>query len=310
MIDVHAHVADPRWLPQWFFDGWLRTVESLEGYERDSVEARIFRKTFLPRMHDDADCTKLLAQMKEAGIEKTVLLLIDFRYDKDPDMARVLEAHRAHRALSLAHPELFCFSGVDPRRGRPGVELLDRALGAWGFAGFKIYPPCGYSPSDERLFPFYEVCRHHRVPVLTHVGPTSSALSFEHTDPMSVDRAARNFPEINFILAHGAVIATDQAALLASYRPNIFLDLSGFQSRYSKDRFKNTFRGLIDEGLVRKILFGTDWPFFRLGGDQTRWVRAIDDLRRDGILSDQHHHLITRDNALRVIPALSGARTP
>ncbi len=305
MIDVHAHIADPRWLPNWFFDGWLSTVASLKGYQKGSLEAELFRRAFLPRMHDDPDCDKLVAQMKVAGIEKTVLLLIDFDYSDDPEMHRLEAAHIAHRDVCAKHPELLCFAGVDPRRGAKGVELLERALGEWGFAGFKLYPPCGYSPSDQRLFPFYEVCRKYQVPVLTHIGPTSSALSFEHTEPLSVDGAAHKFPDVNFILAHGAVVVTDQAALMASYRPNIFLDISGFQSRFFHDRFKKTFRDLIDEGLERKILFGTDWPFFRMAGDQSRWARAVRDLQADGVLNPEQFQLITRQNAQSILPALT-----
>ena len=110
------------------------------------------------------------------------------------------------------------------------------------------------------MFPFYEICSQRKLPVLTHVGPSSASLSFKHTSPISVDDAALNFPNVNFILGHAGVTLHRQAARLAQYRPNIYLDLSGFQAEAMRGQFKNILKWHISRGLSRRLLFGTDWP--------------------------------------------------
>src|ERR1051326_6062280 len=89
------------------------------------------------------------------------------------------------------------FSSVDPRRGKEGVELFEKVVSEWGFRGLKVYSPCGFSPSDKRMFPYYEICSQRRLPVLTHVGPSSASLSFKRSNPLGVDDAALNFPKVN-----------------------------------------------------------------------------------------------------------------
>jgi predicted TIM-barrel fold metal-dependent hydrolase len=83
------------------------------------------------------------------------------------------------------------------------------------------------------LDPYYEICAQRALPVLVHIGPTSPALSFEKTAPFDVDSAARRFPNVRFVLAHGAVAYVEEATMMCRYRPNVFLDISGFQGRRS-----------------------------------------------------------------------------
>jgi uncharacterized protein len=109
-----------------------------------------------------------------------------------------------HRAILQRHAGRFAaFAGVDPRWGADGVTLFERAVTDWGFSGFKIYPPCGYTASDPALFPFYEICAARRQPVMVHTGPTSPALSFHESRPFGCDIAAKQFPGATFILAQG-----------------------------------------------------------------------------------------------------------
>src|SRR6185437_6424454 len=90
--------------------------------------------------------------------------------------------------------------------------------------GLKIYPPCGYTASSRLLYPYYEICRNYRIPVLSHIGATSPALEFEPARPIYVDVPARDFPEIDFILAHGALHYADECLMLCENRPNIYVD--------------------------------------------------------------------------------------
>jgi predicted TIM-barrel fold metal-dependent hydrolase len=58
--------------------------------------------------------------------------------------------------------------------------------------------------------------------------------------------------------------------MMCAYRPNVFLDVSAYQSM-SIQRLANLFT----RGINHKIIFGTDWPVFRLQGNQKSFVDAL-----------------------------------
>lgn len=286
IIDCHCHIADHNLLPPQFFDGWSRTIKSNLALQPDSEQARRI-DDLLYDLNEDPQCTSLTAEMDAAGIDIAVLLVIDFGLAFNESRKTIEELHLEHKRILDGSDRFIAFSGVDPRRGREGIDLFEKAVGEWGFRGLKVYAPCGFSPSDERLFPYYEICSQKRLPVLTHVGPTTSALSFKQMHPLSIDDAALNFPSVNFILGHAAVMMYNEAGLLAEYRPNIYLDLSGFQAELNKGYFREILRWHISRGLSRKLVFGTDWPIYRFWGTQSRWVNEIKACHEEGLLSDE-----------------------
>lgn len=272
IIDSHGHVASTRVLPREFFKGWAENLQRKLGMDDVPVE-RV--ESMLLDMLRDESCDELLDEMDEAGIDKVLLLIIDFAFVFPEAQFDLEEVHRIHRQLLEKSDRFLVFSGVDPRRGQEGVDFFEKAIRDWGFHGLKIYPPCGYSPSDPALFPFYEVCRKYRVPVLTHVGPTSERLSFRHSQPMDIDEAARLYPEVDFILAHAGVMLHQDASLVAEYRSNVYLDMSGFQGGLQNGHFRNCLRWHLERGLIHKLLFGIDWPIHRFFGSQRKWLEAF-----------------------------------
>jgi predicted TIM-barrel fold metal-dependent hydrolase len=202
----------------------------------------------------------------------------------------------------LRHPDRFIvFAGIDPRRGLEGLDLLERAVRDWGFRGLKIYPPCGYSPDARELYPFYEICSYFRIPVLSHIGPTSPTLSFKHTRPEHIEDAAFQFPEVNFILGHAGVVWRDEAAMLAAFRPNVYLDMSGFQPHWKRGELDRILTVHKREGLLRKLLFGTDWPIYRLQGGQRQWVEAFRDCARKGVITHEELDWLLYRNAAQLL---------
>jgi predicted TIM-barrel fold metal-dependent hydrolase len=298
IIDCHNHVASTTYLPKAFFDGWVKTIQASLGQTSPEQERRLGE--LFERLNSDPECEQLERQMNEAGIDQAILLVIDFGL-VFPSAITIEDAHMQVRSLIQRSDRFIGFAGVDPRRGREGLDLFERAVGEWGFQGLKLYPPCGYSPSDPRLFPYYEICSARRMPVLTHVGPTSSAMSFQHTRPFDVDDAAFKFPGVNFILAHGGVMWHEEAGLLAQFRPNVFLDVSGFQSELKGDRLRRILQGHLDRGLSRRLLFGTDWPIYRFFGAQANWVKAMRESAA-GILSEVDLENLFYRNIQSILP--------
>ena len=72
--------------------------------------------------------------------------------------------------LKQKYPQVIPFIHIDPRR--PGfMDLLKKSVTEWGIEGVKIYPPLGYFPYDEDLYPVYEYCVKQDIPVLSHCSP-------------------------------------------------------------------------------------------------------------------------------------------
>jgi predicted TIM-barrel fold metal-dependent hydrolase len=275
IIDGHAHVASMKFIPAEFVTGVAMNIAAQppKGQSRPLTVAQI--RALLLAQNQDHVADQLVRDMDEAGVAMTVLLVPDFSQVLECAMP-IAEMAACHHEIRRRHPGRFhVFQGIDPRSAPDTVAFFERTLVEYGFSGLKLYPPCGYSPSDERLFPFYEVCRRHRVPVLLHTGPTSPVLEFNCAHPSLVDRAALEFPDVNFILAHGGVSFTEEATQLCAYRPNVFLDVAGFPGAMHPQGWKQQLHDLFRLGINYKIIFGTDWPLFRMTSP-TKW--CVDEL--------------------------------
>jgi uncharacterized protein len=303
IIDGHAHVASMRFIPSDFVGAVAANVAAPNKLRSGPAPTVRQVQSLVEAQYSDHNADRMVAAMNEAGVERTVLLLPDFTYTLKCDRT-IAEMAELHHKIRLRHPgRFYVFQGVDPRTGREGVDFFERSINQYNFEGLKLYPPCGYSPSDPRLFPFYEICRERGLPVLLHTGPTSPVLDFELARPGLIDRAAREFSDVNFILAHGGVNYTEEAALLCAYRPNVFLDIAGFPSTLRPGGWKPHLKALFTLGINHKIIFGTDWP---LNGLTMTLKSCIDELTMaDGpmaALSRRECEGILGANIERLIP--------
>ncbi|MDN7431151.1 amidohydrolase family protein [Burkholderia sp. AU45388] len=282
IIDSHCHIASTRFIPTAFLEGFCANVHVrlvANGVRKSRSE---LLDTYLAQSQDHFG-DALVADMTSAGIEQAVVLLPDFTYVMKSDLT-IAEMYAEHHAILQRHGERFhVFGGMDPRWGADGVALFEKGVVEYGFSGLKLYPPCGYSPSDKRLYPLYEICRAHRLPVLLHVGPTSPALEFAYSHPDLLDRAAFDFPDVNFILAHGAVHHVDACARQCAYRPNVYLDVSAFLGSQHPGGWPVALAELFRMNINHKILFGTDWPVFRNSGGHRKVMEQF--LAADGPLA-------------------------
>jgi uncharacterized protein len=284
IIDAHCHIASEELIPRSFIDGAIDNMVSALSAQGIPVAAGKLANLYRQKMQDPL-CDELVAQMAESGVSKSILLAADFTYALKDCALSIEESFARHRDVLARHPGKFeVFGGVDPRWGNDGVALFERSLKEFGFRGLKVYPPCGFSPSSTLLFPFYELCAQYKVPVVVHIGPTSPALAFDTSNPFLLDEAARKFPGVNFIMAHSSVSFTEESAMMCAFRPNIHLDISGFQSSFRSGGTVGAVKRVVSRGINHKVLFGTDWPVFRLQADQRSFVEAV--VSEDGPLSD------------------------
>jgi predicted TIM-barrel fold metal-dependent hydrolase len=307
IIDCHCHIASEEHTPKSFIEGSVANMVAALSAQGVPVTARKLTAMFQSKIQDP-HCDTLVGEMAEAGIEKSVLLIADFSYALKDCVLTIEESFDKHRDVLLRHPGKFeVFGGVDPRWGKDGLALFERSLVEFGFRGFKIYPPCGYSPSDPALFPFYELCAHHQVPVLVHIGPTSPVLDFSISSPFLLDTAARLFPSVNFILAHGAISFVEECVMMCRFRPNVYLDISGYQTTLGFDPAAGVVKKIVSLGINHKVLFGTDWPVFRLQGEQKSFVEVL--TNENGALAELNEReksLVLHRNVERLLESAVG----
>ncbi|MDQ3206429.1 MAG: amidohydrolase family protein [Pseudomonadota bacterium] len=266
VIDGHCHLASSRCIPREFFVGVATNIVRRIGAQGAPPDLeKVIRMLIL--QYEDHQADRLVAKMDEAGIDKTVLLAPDFSYVFESEYT-MEDVALQHAGVRERHPGRFhVFFGVDPRWGSAAYDFFEKTVSEYGFEGLKVYPPCGFSPSDERMFPLYEICSARGLPVLLHTGPTTPTLSFDTASPSLIDVAAKRFPRVNFILAHGGVNFAEEAKLMCNYRPNVYLDISGFPAGMFPQGWRAHLAELFSQNINHKIIFGSDWPVFSMKED-------------------------------------------
>ena len=101
-----------------------------------------------------------------------IILAMDMKYMKAGKVPRAYEEQLIELTkLAGENQAAIPFMHIDPRR--PGIlELFKKYLDK-GIRGVKLYPPLGYFPYDEKLYPIYELCEKHNLPVMSHCSPYS-----------------------------------------------------------------------------------------------------------------------------------------
>ncbi|GIH97017.1 amidohydrolase family protein [Planobispora siamensis] len=193
---------------------------------------------------------------------------------------------------------LIPFASVDPWRGRAGARRARRLVEEHGVRGFKFHPSIqGFAPNDPIAYPLYEVIEELGVPALFHTGqtgigagvPGGGGIRLKYSDPMLVDDVAVDFPELRIILAHPSFPWQDEALAVATHKPYVHIDLSGWSPKYFPPqlvRYANTL-------LKDKVLFGSDYPVI----SPDRWLADFEQLD----IKPDVRPLILKDNAARLL---------
>ncbi|WP_433136230.1 amidohydrolase family protein [Actinomadura nitritigenes] len=139
---------------------------------------------------------------------------------------------QAEFARAFPGRALFC-GGVDP--GFRGVEaalehlewqVIDR--GAVSLKFYNGHVDRGWRCDDEKLaYPLYERARDLGIDVLQfHKGNPFGTENLEQLHPGDLQRAARDFPDLTFVIHHLAMPYFDECVNIAARFPNIHLALS------------------------------------------------------------------------------------
>lgn len=149
-------------------------------------------------------------------------------------------------------------ANVNPHLHHPLAAEVERQLDL-GAVALKLHPVHGaFSPADKELYAAYHVCAERGVPVILHSGTSNfPGARASCGDPALLSDVVEDFPEVQFVLAHGGRgWWYDVAAFLALTRDNVWLDLAGLPPKklpeyYARFDFAR---------LATRFVFGTDWP--------------------------------------------------
>lgn len=193
---------------------------------------------------------------------------------------------------------LIPFGSVDPHQGRHAVHRVHELVRDFGVKGFKFHPSMqAFEPNDRAYYPIYHAIADAGVPALFHTGQTGMGsglpggygIKLRYSDPMLLDDVAADFPELTIVMAHPAVPWVDAQISIATHKPNVYVDLSGWSPKYFPPQLVQA----LSRQLRTKALFGTDYPYLQLD----RWRRDFDTLDIDPAVLP----LIYKQNALRVL---------
>ena len=277
---------------------------SISSRSADEVRERIEADWF------DEKGDRLIADMDEAGIDKTVVFAIDFGpFAGVDDSVSLVDRYRLFHAAARRHEgRIILFGGIDPRRP-DAAAFVERAVQEWDIKGIKIWPPAGVYPQEAYCYRVYEKAAALKLPVVIHTGQEISPLRSECTRPIYCDQPANDFPEVSFVLAHAGMAWWEEAADVAWHHPNVYLDIAYWQGKYLKSpqTFTRQLRELISIAGKRRVLFGSDWPATRTVRKVTpqRWIQTLKDLSttaHDGIMFEPEEiELLLGGNAVRLL---------
>ena len=145
------------------------------------------------------------------------------------------ESSNGARAVA-EHPDRFFGSfNVDPNRGMDGVRDLVKAYETFGVKAAIAFP-AGMVPqvpiNDKKFFPIYAKCIELDIPICVTTGICGPRLPSACQETALIDEVCWFFPELKFVMRHGAEPWADLAAKLMLKWPNLYYSTSAFAPRY------------------------------------------------------------------------------
>lgn len=277
IIDLMLGIPEPGNKERWydFLKPNLRDAESATF----KFPAQYMFKD-VPEDPSDGDMIAFtLDQMDGVGIEKALIGV-------NVDGGLQLDAARTH-------PDRFLASiSIDPNEGMKAIDKIKRAADTVDLKAITLFP-AGCNPgvpiNDKRMYPVYAKACELDIPVCCCVGIPGPRVPFAPQHVELIDEVCWFFPELKFVMRHGAEPWTALAVKLMLKWPNLYYSTSAFSPKYYP-------RDIIDFANTRgadKIMYA---GYFPMGLSLTRIFSELPDVP----FKDEVWPKFLRDNARRV----------
>ena len=114
-------------------------------------------------------------------------------------------------------------------------------------------------------------------------------LRLQNSNRMLLEDVAIAFPDIQIVIAHPSWPWQDEALSLALHKPSIWIDLSGWSTKYFAPQLVQYANTLLPD----RILFGSAFPLITL----ERWMKDFEEVG----FKDEVKPLILNANAARLL---------
>jgi hypothetical protein len=220
-----------------------------------------------------------------------------FTVDSPRDNRKITNEEIAELAIKNSDVAI-AFASINPHRGPDGVRAAKRLIAEYKVKGFKFPPTVQeFYPNDRLAYPLYEVIAEAKLPALFHTGQTGmgagtrggSGLRLKYSNPLYLDDVAADFPDMPIVLAHPSFPWQEEALSVATHKPQVFIDLSGWSPKYFPPilvQYANTL-------LKDKVLFGSDYPVI----SPEKWIEEFDRLA----IKPEVRPLILKQNAAKLL---------
>jgi predicted TIM-barrel fold metal-dependent hydrolase len=240
LVDVHLHAARLATLkPAW------------RQWAQDFGDASVLDRVYAP--DGTVDPVRFDAFLADEGVDVALVLA---EYSPKVTGIQPVEDMLPLTAANPARVKLI--ANVNPHLHYPVADELARQV-SLGAVACKIHPVhAGAAANDRALYPAYDLCQSAGIPVVVHCGTsTFPGAANKYADPVLLDDVLRDFPRLDVVLAHGGRgWWYDAAAFLALSHEHVWIELSGLPPSRLRDYYSRHNW----QRLVRRMIFGTDWP--------------------------------------------------
>ena len=233
------------------------------------------------------DIKQILDELENIGVKQVVILPIDsttFLGRKIPN--EVVKNIRDDRVIK--------FISVDPLK-QNAIDELKNLISEIEPKGVKLHPQLqGFHPLDERAQKIYEIIDKKELTVVFHTGTSGigagvkNSIRLDYGRPIYFDEIAIRFPNMKIVLAHFGWPWTEEAIAIATHKPNVYLDLSGWAPKYIPQVVWNYAKRFSD-----KFLFGSDFPLI----SPKRWLNEFNSINLDVVIKNK----LLSENARRIL---------
>ena len=276
-IDVHTHAETS-----------ARAPRDPCSHIFDEAMAKYFKEAGRPT----------IPQVAQYYRERKMAAVI-FTVDSEAEVGIWRIANEEVAELAAEHADvLIPFASIDPARGKMGVREARRLIEEYGVRGFKFHPSTqGFYPNDRKAYGLYEVIAGHKQPALFHTGQTGfgaqmrggGGVRLKYSNPMHLDDVAVDFPDMPIIAAHPSFPWQDEALSVATHKPNVYIDLSGWSPKY----FPANLIQYCNSILRHRVLFGSDFPVLT----PDRWIADFEKIP----IKPEVRPLIMKENAVKLL---------
>ncbi|MFX1258166.1 MAG: amidohydrolase family protein [Promethearchaeota archaeon] len=291
IINSHSHLFHKNFYSEEIYNLVAKSFSKVLGVSEEVINQRYNPSV---RNSRSLDGEAMVHVMDYAGIDKAIVSGIDLGLTIIGEAKWSVEEMNQWVAKQVNEysDKLIGLCAVDLRRGERAIKLLEKAVEEWGMKGVKLHPCTGFYPNDPKFFPFYEKCVELNITLHSHTkAGVHPPLDSRFADPLFLDTIASKFPDLKINMIHfGGISWIFKCLEIMTAKPNIYADISGHQLYIvgMPQYWLTILRNILDTPTISigqikdRVMFGTDWPYFKFIMDDRDWVNWLKNISENG----------------------------